>query len=429
VTPVPSTAIRRRLLDAGALALALFGVVLALGPSRPVLPVESPAWWWVDLVGGLLAAGLLLARRRAPVAVVVLVAGLSVCVTTAWLAGSVAIFALAARRPWPVAVGVAAGSLVITPVQWTFRTVTPEASSWSTLGYAVVISAAVVAWGAAVRERQRLMDSLVERAERAESEAALRAEAARTGERTRIAREMHDVLAHRLSLVSMHAAALTHRRDGVRAVDPAELAEALDVIHGGAQDALNDLRAILGVLRADGRDEARRAPQPTLADLDRLLDDVRAAGARVALHDELVGGTGAVPDDCGRTLYRITQEALTNATRHAPGEPVEVRLRGRPGGDAELEVSNPLPGPTRAEPRGPGGAGLVGIAERVELAGGRVLARGPEDGAFRVAVQVPWPSGDAAERSSTRGAGDAAERSSTRGAGDAAERSSTGVVP
>jgi signal transduction histidine kinase len=389
---VPTTANRRRLLDAGAVLVALLGVWLALVPSRPVLPGEAPAWWWIDLVVGLVAAAALLARRRAPLAVAALVAALGVVVTTVWLAGAVATFALAVRRPWPWAVAVAAGSLLVGPLQWTMRAVTPEASSWGTLGYGVVISIALVASGAAVRGRQEVMGSLVERAERAESEAALRAEAARTGERTRIAREMHDVLAHRLSLVSMHAAALAHRRAGGRSVDPAELADALDVIHRGAQDALNDLRAILGVLR--GPDEDGRAPQPTLADLDRLVDGVRAAGAHVTLHDDLAGGAAAVPDGCGRALFRIAQEALTNAARHAPGQPVEIRLRGGPGTEAELEVSNPLADPTAGPTPGrSGGTGLVGIAERVELAGGLVLARGPEEGAFRVAVRVPWAAG------------------------------------
>ncbi|MCD2189721.1 sensor histidine kinase [Actinomycetospora soli] len=379
-----------RLLDGGAAAIALLGVWLSLGPAPPVFP-EAPAWWWIDLAGGLVATGLLLARRRAPVAVAVAIGLTGLVVTTAWLAGAVATFAVAVRRPWPVAAVLSGVSLAISPVQWTFRDVRPDSTSWGTLGWAVLISAAVIASGAAVRARAQLLESLVERARRAEREAALRAEAARTGERTRIAREMHDVLGHRLSLVSMHAAALAHRRRGGRAVDPAEIDDALEVIRTGAQDALNDLRVILGVLRTEGEDaaDAERAPQPTLADLDRLVDGVRAAGAEIALHDDLVGGAAAVPDECGRTLYRITQEALTNAARHAPGCPVEVRLHGRAGGAAELVVANPLPAPV---PVGPGGTGLVGIAERVELAGGEVLSCGPDGGSFRVAVRIPWPA-------------------------------------
>ncbi|WP_433799165.1 histidine kinase [Actinomycetospora sp. CA-084318] len=380
-----------RLLDGGAVAIALLGVWLSLGPAPPVFPGEAPAWWWIDLAGGLVATGLLLARRRAPVAVAVLIGLIGLAVTTAWLAGAVATFAVAVRRPWALAAVLSAVSLAVSPMQWTFRDVRPDSTSWGTLGWAVLISAAVIASGAAVRARAQLLESLVERARRAEREATLRAEAARTGERTRIAREMHDVLGHRLSLVSMHAAALAHRRRGGRAVDPGEIDDALEVIRAGAHDALNDLRTILGILRTDAdADDAGRAPQPTLADLDRLVDGVRAAGAEVVLHDELVGGAAAVPDECGRTLYRITQEALTNAARHAPGRPVEVCLRGRAGDGAELVVANPLPPSVSV---GPGGTGLVGIAERVELAGGEVLACGPDGGAFRVAVRVPWPAG------------------------------------
>jgi signal transduction histidine kinase len=388
VTTVRTSTLPPRLLDAGAVAIALLGVWLSLGPAPPVFPGEAPVWWWIDLVGGLVTSGLLLARRRAPVAVAVLIGLIGLAVTTAWLAGAVATFAVAVRRPWALAAALSALSLAVSPVQWTFRDVRPDSMSWGTIGWAVLISAAVIASGTAVRARAQLLDSLVGRAERAEREAALRAEAARTGERTRIAREMHDVLGHRLALVSMHAAALTHRRRGGRTVDPAEVDDALEVIRAGAQDALNDLRAILGVLRTED-DDAGRAPQPTSADLDRLVDGVRAAGAEVVLHDELAGGAAAVPDECGRTLYRIVQEALTNAARHAPGLPVEVRLHGRAGGEAELVVTNPLP--ARAAGGSPG-TGLVGIGERVELAGGRVLCLGPDGGSFRIAVCLPWPA-------------------------------------
>jgi signal transduction histidine kinase len=392
---VPPTVTRRRLLDAGVVAFALLGVVLALGPSRPVLPDEAPLWWWVDLVAGVSGAGLLLARRRFPVVVALAEFGLAIVSPTVWLAGAMATFGVAVRRPWPVAVVVAVGSMVLAPVQLLVRSRTAAAAGLGTLAYAVLITTALVAWGIAVRERQQLLASAVDRAELAESGAALRADAARASERTRIAREMHDVLAHRLSLVSLHAAALAHRRAGPEhtEVAPREVDDALEVIRAGAQDALRDLRVILGVLRDPdgGPDDAacrERSPTPTLDDLGPLLDEVRAAGTPVRFHDALDGGAAAVPPGCGRTLYRIVQEALTNAARHAPGEPVDVRLCGGRGRVAALEVVNPLP--ARAAPGTPGGAGLLGIAERVELAGGRVLARGPDDGRFRVSVEVPW---------------------------------------
>lgn len=388
--------LQRRWFDAGAVALGLVGTYWGLVVHRPVLPIEAPAWWWVDLAAGLVCTGLVLARHRAPVVVFLAIWLIGIATVTPWLAACVSAFALAVHRPWPLAVGLNVATLASLPLTGMIRVQTPEAElSWSNLGWILLITAVILASGIAVRARHELMDSLVERAERAESEAALRADAARTGERTRIAREMHDVLAHRLSLVSMHAGALAHRHHP----SPHEVAEALEVIRSGASDALGDLRTILGVLRdpstgAVGAETATHAPQPTLADLDRLLDGMRAAGTAVNLRDELADA-GALPDDCARALFRITQEALTNAARHAPGEPVDVTLRGAPGGTAELDVSNPLPWPSRAFSSTPfsegSGSGLLGITERVDLAGGRVLASGPERDRFRIAVALPWP--------------------------------------
>ncbi|MEJ2860382.1 sensor histidine kinase [Actinomycetospora flava] len=392
---MPTTGLAPRLRDAGAVALSLLGVYLALWVEPATLPGEAAAWWWVDLAGGVAAAALVLARRRFPIGSALVVYALTVLCTSAWLAGAVATFSIAVRRPWPTAAALGVFSLALGPLQGLVRLQTPENASWATLAWAAGTTVVVVATGAAVRARHELMDSLVERAERAEREAALRADAARTAERTRIAREMHDVLAHRLSMVSLHAGALAHRRTA----SPDEIRDALEVVRAGAREALVDLRAILGVLRDPDADPAGPAevgtaaiaPQPTLADLDRLVDGVRAAGTPVTLRTDLDGA--AVPDECGRTLYRITQETLTNAARHAPGLPVDVRLCATDGGEVELDVSNPLP---PAGAGGPSGNGLLGITERVELAGGRVLALGPHHGRFRVAVRVPRRSGERA---------------------------------
>ncbi|WP_133825065.1 sensor histidine kinase [Actinomycetospora succinea] len=384
---MPTTGPTPRFWDAGAVALSLLGTYLVLWVDPATSPGEAPAWWWVDLAGGVAAAGVVLARRRAPVGSALVVYALAVPCTSAWLAGAVATFSLAVRRPWPTAAALGAFSLALGPLQGLLRLQSPESASWGSFAWAAGTTVVVVATGAAVRARHELMDSLVERAERAEREAALRADAARTAERTRIAREMHDVLAHRLSMVSLHAGALAHRRTA----SPDEIRDALEVVRAGAREALVDLRAILGVLRDPDADPsapgevgtAAIAPQPTLADLDRLVDGVRAAGTPVTLHHGLDGVT--VPDECGRTLYRITQETLTNAARHAPGRPVEVHLRTAEDGEVELDVSNPLP----SAGAGPPGNGLLGITERVELAGGRVLSRGPDHGRFRVAVRIP----------------------------------------
>jgi signal transduction histidine kinase len=238
--------------------------------------------------------------------------------------------------------------------------------------------------------------SLRDRANRAETEAQLRAEQAQQRARDEIAREMHDVLGHRLSLLSVHAGALEFRPDA-----PAgEVARAAKVIRENAHQALQDLREVIGVLRTP----VGELPQPTLADVQQLAAESGRAGIRVSLRDE-VGRP--VPDLTGRTAYRVVQEALTNARKHAPGAEVRIHLAGVPGAGLTVEVRNdaptappdpaagPDPGPAR--PAGlatePGaGQGLAGLAERVALASGR-LEHGPAvEGSWRLSVWLPWPA-------------------------------------
>ena len=236
------------------------------------------------------------------------------------------------------------------------------------------------------------MLSLRDRAERAEIEAQLRAEQAQQRARDEIAREMHDVLGHRLSLLSVHAGALEFRPDA-----PAEeIARAAKVIRENAHQALQDLREVIGVLRAP----VGELPQPTLADVRQLVAESGRAGMRVSLRDDT---SGPVPDLTGRTAYRVVQEALTNARKHAPGAEVHVHLAGSPGAGLTIEVRNttpPAPGPADPGPTPPAapgpdpaaGQGLAGLAERVALAGGR-LEYGPADGGgWCLTVWLPWPA-------------------------------------
>jgi signal transduction histidine kinase len=156
---------------------------------------------------------------------------------------------------------------------------------------------------------------------------------------------MHDVLGHRLSLLSVHAGALEFRPDA----SPEEIARAAKVIRENAHLALQDLREVIGVLRAP----VGELPQPTLADLRQLVAESGRAGMRVGLREELGGAT--VPDLVGRTAYRTVQEGLTNARKHAPGAEVVVRLAGSPGEGLTVEVGNEAagPGPRRAPTPGP----------------------------------------------------------------------------
>ena len=162
---------------------------------------------------------------------------------------------------------------------------------------------------------------------------------ARAAERTRIAREMHDVLAHRMSLVAVHAGALAYRTD----LSAAETRETAAIIQANSQRALADLREILGLLRDTERgiDVTAHRPQPTLSDLDSLLDDERAAGAHVTLRSDLED-LDALPESIGRSAFRIIQEGLTNARKHAPHAMVTVELTGHPGNGLDLSVRNPV---------------------------------------------------------------------------------------
>jgi signal transduction histidine kinase len=208
----------------------------------------------------------------------------------------------------------------------------------------------------------------------------LRIDAARLTERTRIAREMHDVLGHRLSLVSLHFGALEVRVDGD--ADRAEIATAAAVIRTNAHCALRELRAIIGVLRDTSSLATSR--QPSLCDLPALAT---AAGTQVDLRCSLPEG---LDGPVVRTIYRAVQEGLTNARKHAPGAPVSVTIDGAPGTGIELRLVNRIGG----EPSGvPGsGAGLVGLAERVDLSGGR-LTHETRDGDFHLTAHLPWPVG------------------------------------
>ncbi|MFB9726237.1 sensor histidine kinase [Haloechinothrix salitolerans] len=219
------------------------------------------------------------------------------------------------------------------------------------------------------------------------AERELSGEMARREERTRIAREMHDVLGHRLSLLSLQAGALEVSDDHERA------AEVARGVRGTAKEALNDLREVVGVLR-DGRtfsggstpSGSDTSPR-TLADLPELLDNSRRAGLAMNV-TVLLDDVSIAPAPLGSAAYRIVQEALTNVLRHAPDTTADVTIRGSPGVGLSIEVSNPLRGDS--ETVAGAGTGLHGVAERVAQLGGTVSS-GPTDAdTFVLAAWLPW---------------------------------------
>ncbi|GIF65542.1 histidine kinase [Asanoa ishikariensis] len=210
----------------------------------------------------------------------------------------------------------------------------------------------------------------------AERIAALEDRAGRLVERTRLARELHDSVGHALTVTTLQAAAAQRALH-----DPEFVRQALVAIEETGRAAMDDLDHVLGLLRAAERAD-RPAPQRTLADVDRVVADVSGAGLRVALTRE--GPLATVPAALSREGYRIVQEALTNAVRHAGAVPVTVHIAVAER-SLRIEVANPV---TRDGPDDPSGRGLAGMRERVDVLGGRMTA-GRADGRFTVAVRLP----------------------------------------
>ncbi|MFF3314336.1 sensor histidine kinase [Streptomyces sp. NPDC003035] len=363
------------------LCAVLFGLIAA--DSTAQLTSDTVAF--ADQVAGAAACCALWLRRRWPVGLAV---ALSLAGVIAPLTGGaflVSLFSVAVRRPFREVAWIGALAAACTTVQVFVR---PDPATGAPLGIAigVILVLLMTAWGMLVRSRRQLVEALRERARRAEAEAELRAEQAQRLAREAIAREMHDVLAHRLTLLSVHAGALEFRPDA----PPEQVARAAGVIRDSAHEALQDLRQIIGVLRAPGEGAEGDRPQPTLATLDALVAESRDAGTKVVL-DSTIDDPATVPAATGRTVYRIAQEGLTNARKHAPGTEVTLTVRGRPGEGLTVAVHNPAP--TGPVPPVPGsGQGLIGLTERATLAGGR-LDHGPApDGGFALHAWLPWPS-------------------------------------
>lgn len=414
------TSARDRIVDVTCLTLAALVAALVLMD----LTVRGTTPGYLGLAAGLAVPGcaLLWWRRRWPVGVAVVLLAPAAVTESVGGAAIIAIFTVAVHRAGRVALAVAAAHLLIV-VPYSLVRPDPDLNLVEYHAVNLLLLGAVLTWGWRIRTRRELLRALRERAARAEAEAVAHADRLRALERERIAREMHDALAHRISLVCLHAGALEVRPDL-----PAEaVARTAGTIRTSAHQALEELREILAVLRAGG-DETGLGPQPGLADVRRLIDEARSAGTVLHL-DWRLPTEPAPPATVGRTTYRVVQEGLTNARKHAPGARVRLGLDRTAAGELHLWLHNPLPGgdprradtgPRRADteppdayPRGaeppvgesarmgmariPGsGSGLVGLVERVSLAGGRVEhgARRAADGAitFRLEVWLPWPA-------------------------------------
>ncbi|MFE9901816.1 sensor histidine kinase [Streptomyces achromogenes] len=414
---------RSAVLDGG---LALLSAVECAAEGVPFareagIPVSA------GVVFGLIAGAVLLVRRKWPIAVVLV----AIAVTPAemgFLMGVVGLYTLASCELPRRVIGALSGmSLLGTAVVTFVRVRQDMARGDLTLGdwflpFAAVttslgLTAPPVLLGLYVGARRRLMESLRERADSLERELQLlaeraeeRAEWARNEERTRIAREMHDVVAHRVSLMVVHAAAL----QAVARKDPEKAVRNAALVGDMGRQALTELREMLGVLRAGG--DAVRRPSgvplaavgeaaeaaasraavaseavegPCLSELEELVGQSAAAGMAVDLSVE--GEVRPYPAEVEQTAYRVVQEALTNVHKHAAGAKTYVRLAHRVSEIAMQVENEPPPEPASASSAGlpSGGNGLVGMRERVVALGG-VFVSGPTDaGGFRVSAVIP----------------------------------------
>lgn len=299
----------------------------------------------------------------------------------------------AGTRPWPWARLVAyVGSAVVLVALPPLVPAVADPRVGSGAGNAVALAGLLVLLpvtsGLWVGARRRVLEGLRQRAEQLEREQAALAERERAVERARIARDMHDVVAHRVSLMVVQAGALE-----VRTTDAAT-AQAAGTIRVLGREALTDLRDVLGVLRQPG-DGQPTAPPPGLADLGPLLARSRTAGTQVSWHEE-GAPSRPLPAAVQTTAYLVVQEGLANVHRHAAGAPTAVRLHHQEQ-DLEVEVTNDRPGRHPAATRSvdlsmpTSGHGLTGLRERLALLGGQLDAGPRATGGFRLAARIPHP--------------------------------------
>lgn len=364
-------------------------VIVQPGATGSRIP---PAMVLLDILVGL--AGLFVVRsyRRAPLRTNLLLGAMSAVSSSSGSAWLLSMASLSTRRRLRE-IAVAAfvgylGTICQTVLLPTLFGANSSGILVMSIGY-VIMTAFIVLLGYVVGARRELVTSLRLRAETAEREQQARVAQAQEAERLRIAREMHDVLAHRISLVAMHAGALAYRTD----LPEPERAAATVTIADNATEALRELREVLGVLRTPGElgSDAPEAPQPTLVDLPRLVADNRDAGQTIDV--DVTGDLDLleVPQTLGRTAYRVVQEGLTNARKHAPGAPVRLVFGGAPGAELTVEVHN-LARMLPVSDLPSSGLGLVGLGERVTLAGGELTTRPGPAGGFTLTARLPWPS-------------------------------------
>jgi signal transduction histidine kinase len=364
---------RSKWLEAGLAAAG--GISVVVGASDPSIGAPLPNG--ALLIGlPVLAVAMWLYRRSLPILPYFLAAVLTSLSPAVIVALLITAYAVGRYEPrWPVRWGAAVLGMIAMTVPVSAPSVENIIGGLVGGAFAVLLPGLAGIW---VRTRAELLSALRDRAERAEAEQELLAKDAVLTERTRIAREMHDAVGHQVSLMVLQAGAIE-----MAAGDPDRVGTLAGQVQVAGRQALDELRQAVGVLRSGDQDDAPLAPQPGLDDLERLVKEWRTAGMSVELRQP---GPVGVDPVTSRAAYRIVQEALTNAGKHAPGAQVTVDVDR---GEHELLVRVRNGGHRPVDGAPGGGFGLIGLRERVRTLGGRFRAEPRLDGGFEVEAVLP----------------------------------------
>lgn len=345
-------------LNGAAVVLAALSGVAAAYAHRytwPVLVMAIAGWFLAGLWPAIFVASWCVGLRlRRAWAIVYLVAGV--------LLTSIPVYVAATRVPWP-----------------------KFAAAYYAAAFNIVLVVLPVLLGRMYRTRTQMMKDLTFRALTAERNQKAREDNARADERVAIAREMHDIVAHRVALITLHAGAMQ-----LSAPSP-DTAKHAALIRTLGRQAMTELRQMLSVLRADG--SASLTPQPSAADIDRLVGETKDAGLTAVLHR--TGDPRPLPPAIELTVYRVIQEALTNIAKHAGTPPTTVNLHY---GESQLDITvsnGPATGPSAEMPSG--GLGLIGLSERITHMRGTLTTGPREDGGYTLHAALPLPPGEEEE--------------------------------
>jgi signal transduction histidine kinase len=389
----------RRLLVWDVAAATVLGVLLVVSALSPAAHRALSAPVWVGIAVAVVAAAAVAVRRLAPFAALAVAVGASVMSyllgfeRDSFLTAGLVLYLIASARPpaESARAGLAAAAATIA----TFALAPPPVSAaiaapgwWRGIGgmaTALAVQAAAWALGLAVYRQRGYLAAV-----RAQASQRIRAQQELSGralaeERLRIARELHDVVAHAMSVIAVQAGVARH----VLAVRPGQASSALAAIEETGRQALRDMRQLLGVLR-DSADETPRTPTPGLADLEELISRTDAAGTAVELL--IRGDARPLPDGIELSAYRIVQEALTNTVKHARTDHARVVLSYR-ARDLAIEITDDGAG---GASQAAGGHGITGMRERAALHGGTLTAGPLPLRGYRVAASIPLDQAEAA---------------------------------